>query len=109
MVDFPDEASLLEFIRHRLVSAFQPLRVILFGSRARGDAHVDSDVDLVVVLAQVDDKRRSAIEMRRELRDLPVGKDIIVTTPEEIARRGGVVGSVLRSALREGRTLFERA
>ena len=65
-------------------------------------------MDLLVVLAQVSDKRRVAIEIRRALRDLPVEKDIIVTTPEEIARRGQVVGSVLRSALREGRTVFER-
>ncbi|MFH1107997.1 MAG: hypothetical protein V1790_02195 [Planctomycetota bacterium] len=63
-------------------------------------------MDLLVVLAQVSDKRQAAVEMRRALRDLPVGKDIVVTTPEEIARRGQVVGSVLRSALREGRTVF---
>ena len=35
-------------------------------------------------------------------------KDIIVTTPDEIARRGHIVGTVLRSALREGQVLYER-
>ena len=41
--------------------------------------------------------------------DLPVPKDIVVTTPEEIARRGDVVGTVLRPALREGKVLYERS
>ena len=46
---------------------------------------------------------------RRALNDSPVPKDIIVTTPEEIARRGSLVGSILRPALREGRVIFERS
>ena len=32
----------------RLVEAAHPRRIILFGSRARGDAHGDSDVDLLI-------------------------------------------------------------
>jgi predicted nucleotidyltransferase len=83
--------------------------LILFGSRARGKARPDSDVDLLVVLDNGTDKRAAAIAIRRTLRDLPVGKDVIVTTPEELARRGNIVGSVLRPALREGRMLFERS
>ena len=47
--------------------------------------------------------------MRRTLSDLPVSKDIIVTTPEEIARRGHIVGTVLRAALREGKVVYERS
>jgi hypothetical protein len=37
-----------------------------------------------------------------------VAKDVVVTTPEEIERRGHLVGSVLRPALREGKVLYER-
>lgn len=92
----------------RITQRFQPLRVILFGSHARGTAVAESDVDLLVVLREVGDKRRTAVEIRRALGDLPVSKDIIVTTPDEIARRGNLVGNVLQPALRDGKVLYER-
>ncbi len=91
-----------------IAQQFRPLRIILFGSYARGDAGKDSDLDLLVVMPRVDDKRRVTIEMRRALRDLPVAKDILVTTPEELERRGRLVGTVLRTALQEGRVVYER-
>ncbi len=93
----------------RIVGRFQPSRVVLFGSQARGVADEWSDVDLLVVMGDVPDKRRAAVEIRRSLGDLPVSKDIVVTTPEEIRRRGHVVGTVLHAALREGRVLYERS
>jgi hypothetical protein len=65
-------------------------------------------VDLLVVLSQVGDKRKAAVEIRRLLADLPVAKDIVVTTPEEIARRGDLPGTVLRSALRDGTVVYEQ-
>jgi predicted nucleotidyltransferase len=100
--------ELIPVMIDRIVRDFQPVRILLFGSHARGEAGPDSDVDLLVVLPEVTDKRQAAIQMRRVLVDLPVCKDIIVTTPEEIARRGDLVGTVLRPALREGKVLYER-
>ena len=95
-------------IVNRLVREFDPLKIILFGSHARGEANMHSDLDLLVVLRRVSPKRREVVEMRCALGDLPVSKDVIVTTPEEIDRRGDLVGTVLRPALREGRVLYER-
>ena len=92
----------------RIVGRFQPSRVVLFGSRARGEATHGSDVDLLVVMNEVKDKRRAAIEIRRSLGDLPVSKDIVVATHDEIARRGHVVGTVLHAALRDGTVVYER-
>ena len=97
----------IEIMTERIASRYEVIQIILFGSHARGDADPGSDVDLLVVLPEVENKRHAAIEMRRLVADLPVAKDIVVTTPDEIARRGHLVGSVLRQALREGKVIHE--
>ena len=101
--------AIVDTMVERIVARFQPARILLFGSRARGTDNRWSDVDLLVVMDEVEDKRRAAVEMSRSLGDLTVSKDIVVTTPDEIARRGNVVGSVLRAALREGKVVYDSA
>ena len=91
----------------RIVGRFQPARVVLFGSRSRGGASEWRDVDLLVVMRNVADTRKAAVEIRRLLSDMPVSKDIIVATPEEVARRGQIAGTVLHAALREGTVLYD--
>lgn len=48
----------------RIVKDFQPLRVLLFGSHARGDANPYSDIDLLIVFPQAPDKRQSTYAER---------------------------------------------
>jgi predicted nucleotidyltransferase len=91
----------------RIVRKFHPIRIILFGSWARGSAREDSDLDLLVVLPKVEHKRKVAIEVLRTLNGLPITKDVIVTTPKEIKERGQVVGNILRPALEEGKIVYE--
>lgn len=91
----------------RIVHKFHPVRIILFGSWARGTAREDSDLDLLVVLPKVEHKRKAAIEVLRALNGLPITKDVIVTTPNEIKERGQVVGNILRPALEEGKIIYE--
>lgn len=102
------ESTISEMV-DRIVTRFNPSRVLLFGSHARGSAGEWSDVDLLVVMGDVTDKRQVAIEIRRSLGDLLISKDIIVATPDEITQRGHVVGTVLNAAIREGRVLYERS
>lgn len=91
----------------RIVREFQPEKIILFGSQARGDTHKWSDIDLLVVMPDGTERCETSVAIRRILSDLLVSKDIIVTTPEEIVRRGHPVGTALRPALREGQVLCE--
>ena len=99
----------ISIMTKRIVRGFDPLQIILFGSQARGDAHPQSDIDLLVVFAEIDDKRKTAVDIRIALADLPVAKDILVSTPEELERHRTRIGSVLRYAQREGKILYANA
>ena len=97
----------ISIMTERIVREFEPLQIILFGSQARGDADQDSDIDLLVVFAELTDKRKIAIDIGRALSDVPVAKDIIVSTPEELERSHTRIGSVLRYAQQEGKILWK--
>lgn len=101
-------AEMLPVMTDRIVRRFAPLKVVLFGSQARGDARPESDVDLLVVFAELPDKRQAVDDIHQELCDLHISTDIIVASVEEVRRRGDLVGTVLRPALREGRVLYEK-
>lgn len=101
-------AELISVMVDRIVNRFHPNCIILIGSQARGDTNESSDVDLMVVLNHISNKHRTAVEIRRSLRDVPISKDIIVATPGEIEREGGVVGTIAHEALREGRIMYEK-
>jgi predicted nucleotidyltransferase len=98
----------LSAIVKRLVQRFDPDQIILFGSRARGAPRKDSDIDLLVVLPVTGSKRAKQVEMRVALHDIRVPKDIIVATPEQVARQRDIVGTIIHPALREGRVLYAR-
>ena len=100
--------ELISIMTERIVRDFDPLQIIVFGSQARGDADRDSDIDLLVVFAKLKDKRKTAVDIGGALADVPVAKDIIVSTPEELERSRTRIGSVLRYAQQEGKVLWRR-
>ncbi|MEJ7785756.1 MAG: helicase-related protein [Solirubrobacteraceae bacterium] len=107
--EHPPVEHWIELMTERIAAQFHPQRIVLFGSRARGDARPDSDVDLLVVLDEIEGRNHdAAVAIGVALADMPIAKDIVVTTPEEIERRGHLVGTVLLPALEEGRTLYAR-
>ena len=94
---------------NRIVEHFDPEKIILFGSHARGEARLESDVDLLVVMPITGSKRKKMVEIGVALHDIPLAKDILVTTPEDFEWRKEIVGTIERPAEREGKVLYARA
>ena len=92
----------------RIVARFNPDKIILFGSHARGEGGQDSDVDLLVVMPVKGSKRKTRLNIRQALRDIHIPKDIIVSTPEEFEWRKEIAGTIERPAAREGEVLYAR-
>jgi predicted nucleotidyltransferase len=88
-----------------LAAAAQPERIVLFGSYARDEARDDSDLDLLVIERQVEDRAREMVRLRRMLRPLRIPVDVLVFSAEDVARWGDQPGSVLYWALREGKVV----
>ncbi len=102
-----DEATLQEITR-RLVAALDPDQVLLFGSRIRGGARPDSDVDLFIVKNSDEPRHRRTLPAYRALRGMGIPKDILWVTPEEIAQWRLVSNHVVTRGLREGRILYDK-
>jgi len=95
-------------IVRRIVEAFEPERVVLFGSRARGDAREDSDVDLFVEMDSVESAPARAIRISALFPGRRFPLDVMVYTPAEVARLRGRAGTLLELIEREGKVLHER-
>lgn len=100
-----DDQLLHEVVR-RIREAGNPQRIILFGSRARGDARPDSDVDLLIVEETTLPRHRRPIRYLRALLGLFLAKDVVVYTPAEVAAWADVPNAFVTTALREGRFLY---
>lgn len=101
--------ELLGDIVNRLVEEFQPEQIILFGSHAWGTPTEDSDLDLLVIVSE--SQEREIARMRRAyhcLQGVGASKDVLVKTRAEVERYRTVVASLEAKILSEGRVLYER-
>ena len=102
----PIEEVLAEMV-DIIVEHVHPLKIILFGSRARGTHRPHSDVDLLVVLPEVTNDREAAVAIGSLLAYMPVAKDVFVTTPQQIEEERDIVTSILYWATRQGKVLYD--
>jgi len=101
-----DDGLMSEIVRRIVVTA-QPEKIILFGSRARGDARLDSDIDLLVVADDPQPRSLRASTLYGVLSDILIPMDILVYRPEEIEEWRNVPQAFVTTAIREGSILYE--
>jgi len=93
----------------RIRAVSDPAKIVLFGSRARGDHRPDSDIDLLVIKESPLPRHRRAIPLYAALADLPLDVDaeVVVYTPAEVEEWRGASAAFVTTALREGTVLYE--
>lgn len=105
-----NEAEVLRQMVDIIVREADPEAIILFGSRARGEAGPDSDVDLLIVEREPFGPGRSRIQeaarLYQALGDMPVSKDLLVYSRKEFQRWKEALNHVVANAVREGRLLY---
>jgi uncharacterized protein len=102
-----DEAVVKEAGRILARAAGSPVKVIVFGSWARGDSRPGSDLDILVIEREVDSKLEEMVRLRDALPPLGVPVNVLVATEGDVLARGDVHGTVVNAALSEGHVLIE--
>lgn len=99
--------NLIQEITEKLIAEYQPEKIILFGSAARGDTDEHSDLDLIIV--KKTDKR--FVERMVDpilLKILPIKTDAFIYTPEEFERMKENENPFIMSALESAKILYEK-
>jgi uncharacterized protein len=104
----PDPAVLDELVR-RVVDSVHPLRIILFGSAARGEMRGNSDLDTLVIVPDQSDCFAVNKILARKMRGLGYGVDIVVVRQSDLEHNGDNPYLVLHTALSEGKEIYRAA
>lgn len=100
-----DEAQTQEIVR-RVIETVRPIRIILFGSAARGEDRPGSDIDMMVVMPNGTHRLDTTQSIYRNLKGVKVAVDVVVATQADLEEYGNTPGLIFREALRDGRLLY---
>lgn len=105
-----NRSEIVETAKKKLIEAYAPKELYLFGSFAWGTPDEQSDLDMLVVVDRSDEKPyKRAIKGIEALTGFKIAKDIIVYTREEFEELAGNVSTLCYKIKREGVKLYEAA
>jgi len=97
-------------IKEIIVENYRPDKIILFGSRVRGTAGKQSDIDILVISDREKDlpRHKRGLDVRIKLSEVETPKDILFYTHADIERWSGVKHTFVNEVLKQGTVLYER-
>lgn len=98
--------SVIESLARQIAEKFNPRKIILFGSYARGNPRPESDVDMLVVMETSIREVEQSIEICQQIEYL-FGLDLIVYTPSHLVERLEMGDAFVQEILKEGKVLYE--
>ncbi|ODS29964.1 MAG: Nucleotidyltransferase domain protein [Candidatus Scalindua rubra] len=100
------DSKVIEQLVNNIVETVHPLRILLFGSAARGETGPHSDIDVLVVMPKGIHRRKTAQLLYQQIRGIGVSFDIIVATPEDLEKHKDNIGLIYRTILQEGKQVY---
>ena len=107
MIDHSEDKICQEIVRY-VRDVASPRKIVLFGSRARGDGDKDSDYDLLVVKDEIKSRHEEAHKIRIALMALPIFADVLVRSAEEDRKYQQLRIGFQKSLMKDGVVLYER-
>jgi uncharacterized protein len=100
----------IQEVINRLVKVYNPLEIYLFGSYAWGKPDDDSDLDLLIIIEDSEEKsHKRSIKGFDALWGLCISKDILVYTKKEFDERINNTSTLPYKIKKDGKVLYARA
>jgi predicted nucleotidyltransferase len=96
----------IDTIKEQIIKKYKPDKIILFGSAARGDFNLDSDVDLLIIKQDTPFYGADRIRELNRLIERTLPLDLLVYRPEEFNKRLEMEDPFLKAVLKEGKVLY---
>ncbi len=92
----------------KIIEFSKPRKLILFGSYVRGNMHLNSDLDILVVTGDdIESPRKESIRIRRYLKGILMSMDIIVVPESVLKQYADMPGLIYREAIKHGKIVYE--
>lgn len=95
-------------IVNRIAINYNPDRIILFGSYAKGNSTDNSDLDFILIKETALPRHKRGIEVRRLFYGLTIPMDFKIYTSSEYKRELNNQYSFLSSVIKDSKVLYER-
>ena len=109
MSNYSPSTDLIQEVVGRIVEVADPDKILLFGSAARDQMHMDSDLDLLVIKSEPVHRGRLAEDIYMNMLGIKQAIDVVVATPEDIEIYRQDPYLVIHSALQSGKVIYEKS